>query len=179
MLPNPINNIFIDSVFINNSNSSDISITALIKSTKLITENIPVSLFSNKVLIGKATSVFDNSNSTSVQFTIQNITDFIGKISLNDADLEFDNDFFFTISKPEKINVLSIGNSTTFLSKIYTENEFDFTSFSLQNLNYNAIQNQQLIILNEIASLVLVTFPNLKSIRSRYSTIVLKNQSIF
>ena len=148
--PNPINNIFIDSVFINNSNSSDISITALIKSTKLITENIPVSLFSNKVLIGKATSVFDNSNSTSVQFTIQNITDFIGKISLNDADLEFDNDFFFTISKPEKINVLSIGNSTTFLSKIYTENEFDFTSFSLQNLNYNAIQNQQLIILNEI-----------------------------
>ena len=148
--PNPINNIFIDSVFINNSNSSDISITALIKSTKLITENIPVSLFNNTVLIGKATSVFDNSNSYSVQFTIPNGTDFIGKISLNDSDLEFDNDFFFTISKPEKINVLSIGNSTTFLSKIYTENEFDFTSFSLQNLNYNAIQNQQLIILNEI-----------------------------
>ncbi|REE82070.1 putative membrane protein (TIGR02226 family) [Lutibacter oceani] len=150
VIPKTQNNIYIDSVFINNNTSSDISITALVKSTKKITENVPVSLFSNSILIGKATSKFDNSKYTSVQFTIPNATDFNGKISLNDAVLEFDNDFFFTLSKPEKINVLSIENSAGFLPKIYTENEFNFTSFSLQNLNYNTIQNQQLIVLNEI-----------------------------
>ena len=38
----------------------------------------------------------------------------------------------------------------SFLSKIYTKDEFNFTETSLQNVNYNSIQKQQLIILNEL-----------------------------
>jgi len=143
-------NIFIDSVYSAVKNETEITINAIIKSTQNTTVTIPVSLFNNSKLIGKTTSIFENSNSTNVQFTIPNSIDFRGNISLIDDYLEFDNDFYFSISKPEKINVLNIGNTAEFLRKIYTENEFNFTTSPLQNLNYNTIQNQQLILLNEI-----------------------------
>ena len=148
--PETISNIFIDSIFIGSKNTSEIKLNVLIKSTKNSSENIPVSLLNNSKLIGKATAKFNNSNTANVEFTIPNGTDFYGKISITDAYLEFDNDFYFTLSKPEKINVLAIGKGSEFLSKIYTENEFNYTATPLQNLNYNAIQNQQLIILNEL-----------------------------
>ncbi|MEX1382356.1 hypothetical protein, partial [Lutibacter sp.] len=148
-------NIFIDSLFISSKTTTEIKLNVVIKSTTNNSENIPVSLFNNSNLFGKATAKFNNSNATNVQFTIPNGIDFYGKILLNDTSLEFDNDFYFTLSKPDKINVLSIGSSSDFLAKIYTENEFNFTTTPLQNLNYNAIQNQQLIILNELEE-----FPN-------------------
>ena len=76
---------------------------------------------------------------------------FIDHITLD--DLEFDNSFYFTISKPERINVLSIGENAQFLNKIYTEDEFNFTSNQLQSLNYNLLKSQHLIILNELENI--------------------------
>lgn len=150
LTPKKENNIFIDSVFINNNTIEEITINVLIKSIKNNDLSIPISLFDNETLIGKTTVKFDNSNTKTVQFNIANTTNFNGKISLIDPVLKFDNDFYFTISKPEKINVLSIGKTNPFLTKIYTKNEFNFNSISLQNLNYNNIQNQELIVLNEL-----------------------------
>lgn len=145
-----IDNIFIDSVSIESKTSTETKINVRIKKTNNSTTSVPVSLYNNSKLIGKTTSIFSNSNQSTVQFTIPASAKFNGKISLIDPTLEFDNDFYFSISKPEKINILSIGNSAKFLSRIYTENEFNFTTTPLQNLNYNSIQNQHLIVLNEI-----------------------------
>jgi hypothetical protein len=124
-----------------------------VKSSKIISETIPVSLFQEETLIGKTTAKFAKSNRQTVQFTIPNSTHFNGKVSLIDDGLEFDNDFYFSISAPEKTNVLSIGNPAEFLSKIYTEQEFNFTASPLSDLNYNNIQNQDLIILNELVDI--------------------------
>lgn len=186
--PKSTDNIFIDSLSINSKNTTEIKINVVIKSSINSSENVPVSLFNNSKLFGKATAKFNNSNLTNVEFTIPNTLDFDGKISINDAALEFDNDFFFILSKPEKIAVLSIGKSSDFLAKIYTENEFNFTTTPLQNLNYNAIQNQQLIILNELEefpnSLItsikeyylnggnLVLIPSEKTVISSYNTLL-------
>ena len=160
--PKSIDNLFIDSLFITSKTTTEIKINVVIKSTIKSTENVPVSLFNDSKLFGKATAKFNNSNITNVEFTIPNAIDFYGKISLNDIALEFDNDYFFTLSKPDKINVLSIGNSSDFLAKIYTENEFNFTTTPLQNLNYNSIQNQQLIIINELEELPIALVTSLK-----------------
>ncbi len=143
-------NIFIDSVSIKDRTSTETTIKVRIRSSNNSTTSIPISLYSNSKLIGKATSKFTNSNQSTVQFTIPTSANFNGKISLIDAALEFDNDFYFSINEPKKINVLCIGNTADFLSKIYTENEFNFTTTPLQGLNYNGIQNQNLILLNEI-----------------------------
>ncbi|MCF6167858.1 BatA domain-containing protein [Lutibacter sp.] len=149
---NPIKNIniFIDSIYITKNNLKEITIKVEIKSTSNNTSAVPISLYNNAKLIGKTTAKFRNSTVSAVEFTIPNSVNFNGKISLVDTSLEFDNDFYFTISKPEKISVLSIGNSSEFLSKIYTKTEFNFTHVQLHKLNYNNIQKQQLIILNEI-----------------------------
>ena len=153
LTPTNQNNIFIDSVFITNKNASEITLNAIIKSTVKSNLSIPVSLFEDTKLIGKATANFDNNILRTIQFTIPNTANFNGKISLIDPVLAFDNDFYFTISKPLKINVLSIGKASDFLAKIYTENEFNFTTTPLQNLNYNLLKNQQLIVLNELETI--------------------------
>ena len=160
--PKSIENLFIDSLFVTSKTTTEIKINVVIKSTTSSSENVPVSLFNNSKLFGKATAKFNNSNVTNVEFTIPNAIDFYGKIALNDTALEFDNDYFFTLSKPGKINVLSIGNSSDFLAKIYTKNEFNFTTTPLQNLNYNSIQNQQLIIVNELEELPIALVTSLK-----------------
>ena len=144
------NNVFIDSIFIARKTLEEITLNVVIKSTFKSDLNIPISLFDDTKLIGKTTAKFNNNNSMIVEFTIPSTTNFNGKITLIDDFLTFDNTFFFTISKPTKINVLSIGKESGFLAKIYTKNEFNFSTSQLPNLNYNNIQNQQLILLNEI-----------------------------
>lgn len=149
-IPNSNSNFYIDSVYIASKNITEISIQALIKSTVPSKNQIPVSLFQNEVLIGKSTATFDNSKISSVTFSIPETINFNGKISIEDSFLKFDNDFYFTISTPEKTNVLSIGNEESFISKIYTNNEFALKQVSIQKLNFSEIQQQHLIVLNEL-----------------------------
>ncbi|MBT8317050.1 MAG: hypothetical protein HKP59_05450 [Lutibacter sp.] len=146
-------NSFVDSVYISKSTATETIISVRIKNTNLSNSTIPVSLVSNAKLLGKTTANFENSNSAIVQFTIPETSTFNGKISITDDGLTFDNDFCFSISTPEKVNVLCIGTNAKFLSKIYTNNEFNYTTTPLQNLNYNNLQSQQLIILNELETI--------------------------
>jgi hypothetical protein len=148
--PTDGNNIFIDSLHIENSTSTEIALNVLIRSTKNSSENVPVSLYNKEELFGKSSAQFNNSKEAMVKFTIPNHMEFDGLISVSDDNLEFDDDFYFTIASPEKINVLSIGNSSNYLNKIFTDDEFNYNSFRIAQLNYNTIQNQHLIILNEI-----------------------------
>jgi hypothetical protein len=151
--PKEVPNIFLDSVSVEQKSPTEITLNVLVKSSQIITETIPVSLFQDETLMGKTTAKFTNSNRQTVEFALTNTANFNGKISLVDDGMEFDNDFYFSISAPEKINVLSIGNPAEFLSKIYTEKEFNFTASALQQLNYNTIQTQHLIILNELVDI--------------------------
>ncbi|MHB1197400.1 MAG: BatA domain-containing protein [Lutibacter sp.] len=153
LIPKEVPNIFLDSVSLDRKSATETTLNVLVKSTQMITSNIPISLFQEGNLMGKTSAKFVKSNRTALQFTLPNSTHFNGKISLVDDGLEFDNDFYFSISTPEKINVLSIGNPAEFLSKIYTEDEFNFTASPLSRLNYNKLQNQHLIILNELADI--------------------------
>jgi len=153
LIPKEAQNIYLDSVSLDRKSATETTLNVLVKSTQMITSNIPISLFQEENLVGKTTAKFANSNRTALQFTLPNSTHFNGKISLADDGMEFDNDFYFSISTPEKINVLSIGNPAEFLSKIYTEDEFNFTASPLSQLNYNRLQNQHLIILNELADI--------------------------
>lgn len=151
--PKEAQNIYLDSVSLEHKSTTERLLNVLVKSTQINTSTVPVSLYQEENLIGKTTAKFANSNRSTIQFTLPNSNNFNGKISLIDDGLEFDNDFFFSISKPEKINVLGIGNPAEFLPKIYTQNEFNFTASPLQHLNYNSLQNQQLILLSELVDI--------------------------
>ena len=150
MAPEKIQNISIDSVYIEEKNNNEITLKALINTTDISSENTVVSLFDDSILIGKTSTPLLQNQPSIVEFKISSTENFNGKLVVEDENLLFDNTLFFTVNKPEKINVISIGKKTDYLSKIYTENEFNFEQKHLSNFDYNSIQNQDLIILNEL-----------------------------
>ena len=144
-------NISIDSVFISNTNTNNLTIHVVIRNQGEEKNNIPIAIFNADKLISKQSYSIKKDTKKTIPFTIQNQSKFLGKIETTFSDTyTFDNSFYFTLNSTKNVNVLSIGNDASFLSKIYTKDEFNFTETSLQNVNYNSIQKQQLIILNEL-----------------------------
>ncbi len=158
----PKSNLSIDSVFTQSKNKSNFTLQIVIKNQGDKKTNIPIAIFNHTKLIGKQSFSIRGNTTKTIVFDIQNKQNFLGKIFLNFTDaFSFDNTFYFTLNLTKKITVLSIGKSSKFLSKIYTKNNFYFTSSTVQNINYNSIPKQQLIILNEIKN---IPFPLQKSL---------------
>ena len=145
------NNISIDSAFIANTTIDKLTLKVIIRNQGEEKKNLPITLYNGQKLISKQSFSIEKNTNKTIDFKIEKGAPFLGKIqvSFNDA-YAFDNGFKFTISTAKKINVLSIGKKANFLSKIYTNKEFSFTESSSDNINYNALQKQQLIILNEV-----------------------------
>lgn len=148
-----IANTSLDSIFISNRTNENIELTAYL-STNTEEESIPVSLFDNDKLIAKTAAKFNGSKKTEVSFTLNAKETILGKITISDNGLSYDNEFYFNIDKNPKIKVLAIGNSPSgFLERIYTDDEFVFTNSTLDQLNYSNIENQDLVVLYEIENL--------------------------
>jgi hypothetical protein len=152
--PKKAENSSIDSVWIAESNPENLLIKASIKSYNSIIENQSISLFINDNLSGKAAVNVEKNTITEIEFNIPFLNSFYGKLILEDNLLPFDNTIYFNTNEKAKTKVLAIGENTNFLSKIYTEKEFDYTSTPIQNFDYSAIFDNNLIVLNQ-----LTTFP--------------------
>jgi len=143
------NNISVDSLYVSNKTPQNIELTAHVSNQGNPVENIPVSLLNKENLLAK-TAVDIDKNSVA-KFTINNEESINGSIVIDDANLTFDNTLFFSINKATKAKVLAINETDDkFLTRIYTENEFQYTSEALNKLNYSDIENQNLIVLNEL-----------------------------
>ena len=156
-------NSWIDSVYISNKNTQEITLKVKIENINIDKESNSISLFNEDILIGKATTPLSKNKTSEVEFKIPIQKNINGKITIEDKNLIFDNTLYFSISNPEKIDVISIGKSSQFLSKIYTQNEFNFTQKSVANLDYNSIQNNQLVLLNELYEIPIALKSTLKS----------------
>jgi hypothetical protein len=146
-------NISIDSVFIKIKNNKEIVLKVLINNINTTSESTRISLYNEELLIGKTSSALSKNKLIEVEFSIPNQELSNGIIKISDENLTFDNVYFFTISKPKKINILSIGSDSKYLTKIYTKDEFNLKNKTLTTLDYNSIQNQDLIIINEVDSI--------------------------
>ncbi len=153
LIPTKNQNISVDSIFIADKNNQEITLKVVIKNTNVNSENTSISLFNDTKLIGKTTTLLLENSPSEVEFKIPFQENINGKIVLEDENLLFDNSLYFTIIKPEKINIISIGKNAAFLSKIYTLNEFNFSQKNLNALDYNSIQEQNLVILNELENI--------------------------
>ncbi len=146
------NNVSIDSLYVSKINSSNIELTVSLDGSPESLENLPVSLFNGENLVAKSAVSSTSLNSTT--FSIPNNVKMNGKITIDDASLQFDNRLFFNINERSKINVLTINEaSDNFLKRIFTDDEFDFQSVQANQLNFNDISKQNLIILNELVSI--------------------------
>jgi hypothetical protein len=147
-------NLSIDSVFVASTTMSKTGLKAVIKNQGAKKTKIPIRLYNGKKLISKQTFTIEKNGTYTIDFNIDKGTQFLGKIqiTLNDT-FAFDNAFNFTLNSNEKINVLSIGKQADFLSKIYRNKAFIYTHYTPEKINFNAIQQQQLIILNSLKNI--------------------------
>jgi hypothetical protein len=134
---------------------------------------IPLSVSSSEKKLATTLVQIDKPN-TEIKLTIPK-KDIQATIHIEDQSLAYDNDFYLSISKPEKVALLAIGSLTqnNFLDRIFTAEEFHFKSTELKTLDYNQIENQEAIVLNELDDLPLALGTTLKAFYEKGGTIIL------
>ncbi|MDW5288613.1 BatA domain-containing protein [Formosa sp. PL04] len=172
LTPTNTNNIALDSVYISKSNPSQTELTLTLKNYGIPIENLSIALHNDDKLIAKAAvSITDKAET---QFTIPSKDIINGTFSIEDSGLQFDNTLYFNINTPSKVNVLSITEGDdSFLRKIYSEDEFKFTSISANQLDYNTIENQNTIILNELKDIPTTLINILRSFTEQGGNLVI------
>jgi hypothetical protein len=167
------NNASIDSVFIHQTLDDFYEIGLKLSAFGEKDKQIPVALYNQNKLIAKTITKFESKDKT-IYFTIPK-KDFHGYASIIDNGLEYDNNLYFSISKPKKNNVISIGQpeKSNFLSRIYTNDEFNFNNFAIETLDYNALEKQNTIVLNELDEIPQALQTTLKSFVEKGGNLVL------
>ena len=174
------NNISVDSVYISTYNTYEKVVSVVIKNQGDKKNDIPIALYNSSKLINKRSFSILKNEEKILEFPIENFHQFKGKIQINfNESFMFDNVFYFTINSSKKTSILTIGKSLPYISKIFNSDEFNYSSSSLQNLNYNSISSQQLIILNQIQSITKVLESSiLKFIENGGNLLVIPNKNI-
>lgn len=167
------NNTSIDSVFIHQNLDDFYEIGLKLSAFGEKGKQIPVALYNQNKLIAKTLTKMESKEKT-IYFTIPK-KDFHGYASITDNGLEYDNNLYFNISKPKKNNIISIGQpeKSNFLSRIYTDDEFNFNNFAIETLDYNALEKQNTIVLNELDEIPQALQTTLKSFVEKGGNLVL------
>ena len=148
-----IENISVDTLWIAEHNDQDMKIRSVIRSHEMAFSDLSISLFLQEELYGKTTVSLGSNEIREVEFSIPSNKGVVGKISLTDHRLNFDNDLFFSIPEKIKTKVLVIGSAGDYLSRIYQEDEFELNITDIEHLDQGMLINKDLIILNELDKL--------------------------
>ena len=143
-------NIALDTIFIKSNDVSKITLEVRLTSQGT-TAAVPVSFYNKEVLVAKTSADFSESANVAALFEINKEEAIDGRIVINDPDIIYDNTLFFSINEANKVNVLAINQGDgAFISRLFSNEKFSYTPQSYKNLDYNAIPNQNFIILNEL-----------------------------
>lgn len=167
-----LNNIAIDSAYISKTDVETIELTVQLKNQGNVLETLPVSLFDGDNLIAKTSvSIVDEAETT---FTLPLNNVLHGRIVIDDASLQYDNVLYLNNEVNDKIKVLAINDADDlFLKKIYTEDEFILESYASNAINYNSIEGQNLIVLNQLKNIPNALTTALKSFSDNGGSILI------
>ena len=183
-----ISNIAIDTAYLSNSNPTTQTLIVKLTSYGTNESTTSLSLYNAGKLLGKSSVNFENKSDTLLQFELQNSSITKGIIKIEDHNLAFDNMLYFNINRPAPIKVISITEvEDSFLKNIYTQPQFNFISAASKNVDYNELEDAQVVILNELSEIsnslknnlikkvkddvVFITIPSLKLIDSNLKTL--------
>ena len=167
------NNLSIDSVFIHQTLNNFYELGVTISTSTSESKNISVALYNHEQLTAKTLVNIENKSKT-IKFTIPK-EEFNGYVSIIDKGLEYDNNYYFSISKISKTRLISIGKkeNSQFLAKIFTKDEFDYTNYEIGNLDYNLLEKQDAILLNELKDIPQSLQTTLKSFYNKGGNLVI------
>lgn len=171
-LPASQKNISIDSAYFSTQNATTL-LNVVVKNQFSDLKSVPIALYNNDSLISK-TAVSLEKPLNSVAISLPNTSDLNLKIKLSDQNCVNDNTFYVSKSKPLKQHVLAIGSDdkNAFLAKIFTEDEFIFTQFNPSHINYNLLEQQHVIIINELKSISDALITTLSTFSDKGGTLI-------
>ena len=163
--PTTISTLLIDSVWLDNpfvqpNTPQNITIRVRNLGTEAI-ENKSLQLFidNNQVSASVVSLPAQSSKEIEMNFSVTKTTGTVSaKISIEDYPVLFDNDYFFTLRIAPKINILNIferqSKAQTYIKNVFTNVDFFvFFATSTQNLDYNVLQNTDLVVLEGISTI--------------------------
>lgn len=188
------NNVSVDSVFIRQILDNFYEIGVQVCNYGENNQPISMGLYNQSKLIAKS-MVHLKKKKQIVNFSIPKEA-FHGYITLDDNGLTYDNTYYFSIEERQKTKVTCIGEVTknAFLSRIYTNDEFEYRNNTLAQLDYNQLEEQDAIVLNELEEIPqalqttlqsfvnkggnLILIPSAKSDVSNLNTIAQKTENV-
>lgn len=120
--------------------------------------DIPVQLFINDTLRAISNIQIEAENFVDIpmEYSVANTGIISGKVSLDDYPLLFDNDYYFSYTIRNTINVLSINEhqENTHITKLLQyDNYIELTQNSRHSIDYSLIQNYDVLILHELVEI--------------------------
>ncbi|MBP2832719.1 BatA and WFA domain-containing protein [Aquimarina sp. U1-2] len=144
-------NIAIDSLFLERNEDNSLQLKVLLSATGKNADNVSIGLYNDHQLLGKTAVSIPENSTAATAFRLDERTQINGKVIIEDPTITFDNSRYFTINAPKKIKVVAINEENdSFLKNIFTPDEFELESNPINALNYNTINDANLLILNEI-----------------------------
>jgi len=79
-----------------------------------------------------------------------------GKVFLNDSEIKFDDDFFFSIYLPEQLNIMHIkgAGSTSYIDKLFTGDKyFNMTNVTGGQVDFSTLNTYHFVVLDELTEI--------------------------
>lgn len=171
--PKSVQNVAIDSVSLQGELAEPSTLNVLL-SGGTSEENLPISVYNGENLIAKTSVQFDANGMGKAAISIPSQQEINGKVQISDNGLAYDNHFFFNINEKEKIKVLAIGElGDNYLERLYPYDEFILTSTTLNQLDYSALDQQNVVVLDNLKSIPNSLQKVLRTFREEGGTILL------
>ena len=166
------NNVSVDSVFIRKSLEGFYEIGVQISNYGENSKAVSLGIYDQQKLVAKSMIKLDKQKQV-FPFTIPK-KGFHGFISIVDNGLAFDNTYYFSIGESQKTKVISIGEASksTYLSRIYTSDEFEYQNSNLSQLDFARLEVQDVLIVNEIDEISQALQTTLQSFAEKGGTLI-------
>ena len=155
----PVGNVYVDSIWVDDAFlrvRTNVGMHVRLRNGgSIAVTDCPVKVFLGKrqvaafrVTVGPGEVV-----SSMVQLQLENEQLALGRVVTEDAPVIFDNTFYFTLQPAAVIRVLEIGAEPVTRQLYANEPLFDYTFSKVQNVDYGAMRQANLVLLNELPSL--------------------------
>lgn len=147
-------NISLDSVAVTEQGADYVNLRAYLSQIpEDNSESAPVSIFEKERLLARNAASFTEGKAVT-DFSLPSTSDLQAHLDISDQGLPYDNRLFFFFHRSELIKVMHIGSDpSSFISRIYTPDEFTYTQMKPEQVDYNLLKQQNLIILDQLRSL--------------------------
>ncbi|MEQ8476257.1 BatA domain-containing protein [Fulvivirga sp.] len=157
-----VNNVFIDSIYLDNPfliGDQQLKLNVIVSNKGAIDRNdMNIKVFIDDLQAATATVGVKANDFETITFDLSfNSNKWSkGKISIEDFPVTFDNDFYFVFNNSRKINVLEVheNNHGRYIQSVFGNDRlFNFTSQSVDNLDYNLVRQSDLVVVNSLTAI--------------------------